>query len=70
MGHTSKYPRSAFPAVAANTLHRGVYKVRNERSVWFAWFGVLARAFAVRNNVRHVSAWRDSHGLTYARFNV
>ena len=62
--------RSQFRAFAANMLHRGVYMVRNERSVWTAWFGVLVRALAVRKDVRHVSAWRDSHGLTYARFNV
>ena len=60
------HPRSQFRAFAANTQHRGVYIARNELSVWTAWFGVLVRAFAVRNNVRHVSAWRDSHGLTYA----
>ena len=62
--------RSQFRALAANTLHPGVYIVRNERSVWTVWFGVLVQAYTVRNNVRHVSAWHDSHGLMYARFNV
>ena len=64
------HPRSQLRAFAANTLHQGVYIERNERSVWTAWFGVLVRAFTVRNCVRQVSAWRDSHGLTYTIFNV